>query len=154
SGAVQRRTGRAEEDPHDHISISAPPVQQLDARRRHDHFVPAAGGERHLPTRLGYAPHMPTRSRLVPSALLVATLAAAATPAAILLRSATARAEEIDLETVARDLVRDLADGKYDEVVKHFSPQMAKEIGRDQLAIQMDPLRAQRGHAKYVHARL
>ena len=95
--------------------------------------------------------------RTRPLLAVAALAAAAAIPLAGVTPSPPAYADEaaeIDLETIARDLVRDLADGKYDVAAARFSPQMKKEVGRDQLAIIFDPLREKRGRAKWVHARL
>src|SRR5262245_32756453 len=94
---------------------------------------------------------MRTRPLLLTAALVAAALPCLAAPPR---PAQPAETPEIDLETIARDLVRDLADGKYDVAVSRFSPQMKKEVGRDQLAIIFDPLRDKRGHAKWVHARL
>lgn len=73
--------------------------------------------------------------------------------AVVLLAAAPARAE-IDLEDVARDVVRELVDGKYDAAVARFAPELKKAMGRDQVALLVDGLRAERGPCKSVIARM
>jgi murein DD-endopeptidase MepM/ murein hydrolase activator NlpD len=84
-----------------------------------------------------------------PSARSAAILAAA------LLATAPARAAEApDPEVVARDAVRELVDGKYDDVEARFSSGMKAEVPRERLAETVDPLRRERGPARSVTARL
>lgn len=111
--------------------------------------MPGNGLRVAAPVGLGYAAGMRTR----PVLPLIALLSLAGFTAATVAPSRSL-AEELDLETIARDLVRDLADGKYDEAVKQFDAEYGKQVGRDQVALTWDPLRQQRGHAKWVHARL
>ena len=61
---------------------------------------------------------------------------------------------EVDPEVVARDVVRELADGRYDAAVARFAPSMKAKIGKPQVATVFDPLRESRGPAKSVTARL
>ncbi len=82
-------------------------------------------------------------------ALVLATLLTAAPALA-----APPPTEGLDLETIARDTARDLVDGKYDAVVARFSAEMAKAIGRDQVAAVIDPLRGERAPARSVIVRL
>jgi murein DD-endopeptidase MepM/ murein hydrolase activator NlpD len=83
-----------------------------------------------------------------PSALLLLVLVATAGA------RAGAAPAEVDLEVIARDLVRSLADGRYEAALERFAPAYRARMGKDQLAITFDPLREQRGHAKSVIARL
>lgn len=70
------------------------------------------------------------------------------------LAAATARADaQLDLEDVARDVVRELVDGKYDAAVARFAPELKKTMGRDQVALLVDGLRAERGPCKSVITR-
>ncbi|MSP60194.1 MAG: hypothetical protein EXR72_07595 [Myxococcales bacterium] len=62
--------------------------------------------------------------------------------------------EPPDLETAARDLARDLVDGKYDEVFGHFDPEMQKAVPRERLAAIMEPMRGERAPARSVIVRL
>jgi hypothetical protein len=65
-----------------------------------------------------------------------------------------AAAEPPDLEALARDLVRELVDGKYDAVIASFTPDMRTAVPRGMLAQTADPLRAERAPARSVIPRL
>jgi hypothetical protein len=65
---------------------------------------------------------------------------------------ATAAPPELDEE--ARDVVREIVDGKYDAVIARFTPEMRDYLPRGQLAIVVDPLRTERGPARSVIVRL
>jgi hypothetical protein len=70
------------------------------------------------------------------------------------LASRAAAADAPDLETIARDEVRDLADGKYDPAFERFAPPMRSAVPKAAVAAIMDPLRAERSPARSVIVRL
>lgn len=61
---------------------------------------------------------------------------------------------EIDLESEARDLGRELVDGKYDAVWARFGSRMRVAVTSARLGDVMDPLRRERGPARSVIVRL
>jgi hypothetical protein len=67
---------------------------------------------------------------------------------------AAAAAPPPDLELVARDMVREMVDGKYDAAEERFDETMQKAVPAAKLAELTGPLRAQRGPARSVIARL
>src|SRR5579883_1532768 len=63
-------------------------------------------------------------------------------------------AEPPDLEAVARDVVREAVDGKYDAVVERFDAAMRQAVPRGLLVQVTEPMRKERGPARSVIPRL
>ncbi len=62
--------------------------------------------------------------------------------------------EPPDLETIARDTVRDLADGRYDAAFQRFDSRMRAAVPLAAVAAVMDPVRKERAPARSVIVRL
>jgi murein DD-endopeptidase MepM/ murein hydrolase activator NlpD len=62
--------------------------------------------------------------------------------------------DKVDQETIARDAARESVDGKYDDLVARFTPEMAAAVPRAKIEQVMAPLRAERGAARSVVVRM